>query len=183
MELDISELYRQQCLHYSILDVFYDLNDIVLPSRDRPGTDMISKLILQERPIFYKKTYRSLLIPFASICLFLMRQDSSLLRSRYNSDETIEFLYRLAQRHVGTTIIEHERIVDEFLSFSIELKTRLEEAINLQENDNKNAAVSQLKNTISLVNSYQEKCKVLSTAADSDPVLSGSASLSSSIDP
>lgn len=117
------------------------------------------------------------LIPFASVCLFLMRQDSSLLRSPYNSDQTIQLLYRLAQHHVGSTILDHDHIIDDFLSFSNEMKTRLEEVLHLQENDHdNNAAISYLKNTISLVNSYQEKFKEPSTAADSHPVLSQSPS-------
>ncbi|KAL0085777.1 hypothetical protein F4703DRAFT_1942379 [Phycomyces blakesleeanus] len=84
----------------------------------------------------------------------------------------VSLLYRLAQHHVGTTILDHDHIIDGFLSFSNEMKTRLEEVLHLQENDHdNNAAISCLKNTILLVSSCQEKFKQPSTAADSHPNL------------
>lgn len=117
------------------------------------------------------------LIPFASVCLFLVRQDLSLLRSPYNSDQTMQLLYRLAQHHVGTTILDHDHIVDDVLSFCNETKTRLEKILHLQENDHdKNEAISCLKNTLLLVGSYQEKFKQPCIAADSYPELSPSPS-------
>ncbi|KAI7853099.1 hypothetical protein BDC45DRAFT_511338 [Circinella umbellata] len=89
-----------------------------------------------------------------------MRQDSSLLRSPYRSDSTMMLLYHLAHHHVGTTILDYDCVIDDFLRFCKEMKTRLERLSHLQENGyDDNGTRSDLKDAIMLVGSYQEKYK------------------------
>ncbi|KAI8096350.1 uncharacterized protein BX664DRAFT_382808 [Halteromyces radiatus] len=110
------------------------------------------------------------LVPFASLCIFLMRQDSSLLSSPYHADRTMQLLYCLAQRHVGTTILDHDHDIADFLHFCNEMKTRLAQLLHLFQDNDHDDKVSVLNDTIMLVDSYQEKYKQkLSTVADTDP--------------
>ncbi|ORX62725.1 hypothetical protein DM01DRAFT_1403177 [Hesseltinella vesiculosa] len=117
-----------------------------------------------------RKQLQQPLAPFASLCLFLMRQDLSLHSSPYRSDSTMQLLYSLAQHHVGTTILNHENITDDVLRFCNNLEARLEQLSRLiQDNDDSAGVQTALEDMTVLVKSCYAKYEQESSLADAHP--------------